>query len=313
MDYDFNQKYRTEEWYEVVKDKPLTTPFCIPSYNRPDAPVFKSKLGADLRPEYAFVFIRNTKEQYDLYKKHQKMVTLIPLPDHVRELGMTRESILQWVQRHGYKNLFMVDDRAQNLSTLTPALTRNGKLVMKPAEWSTPLITLKIWEYIHDQLYPSTVSYAIFHENSWYPDNINAVPQMSGFTEAYCLDVRDCKEYDIHYVDTSVYGMEDFNIIYHIMKAGLPHYSFTDIAYKEVIPQKMSQTTGSGAIANGALTREERILQSLERFMTKSVGVEWNKDTPGFRYKRDKEGKVLDIRFEWKKYWYPYYLEHRVK
>ena len=97
------------------------------------------------------------------------------------------------------------------------------------------------------------------------------------------------------------------------MKAGLPHYSFTDIAYKEVIPQAMNQNTGSGAVEGGRMTREERILQSLKRFMEKSVGVEWNVDVPGFRYKRDKDGNVLDIRFKWLKYWYPYYLQHKVK
>ena len=313
--WDFSKPYRTEIWYNEVKDTPLNTPLCIPSYNRPNAPVFNSKICKSLEKDNLFVFIRDTKEQYDLYKNLENLCTLVPLPAYVKELGLTREAILQWGIAHKYNNLAMVDDRAKNLSTLVPALTRNGKLCLKPAPWSTPLITLKIWEKMQE-IYNTTVSYGVFQENSWYPDNIDIQPTVSGFTEAVCVNLNDCKQFDLHYKSVYEYGIEDYRFIWQTLVKGLPAFQFTDIAYKEIPPEKMVQNTGSGAANidkySTVVSRKERIEKILEIFVEKSLGKKWGDKLDGFRYTTLKDGQE-ELKFVWNRYWKPYYEQHKVK
>ena len=315
MNWDFTRPYRTEEWYNEVKDTDLGMPLCIPSYNRPDAPIFKSIIPKSVGKNNIYVFIRNTEEQFQKYKDVSDMVTLVGLPDWVHDVGMTREAILQWGIQHNFHNLVMVDDRALKLSTMVPSLTRNNKLVLKPAKWSTPLITLKIWEHMQN-LYQPSLSYAVFHENSWYPKNIDKQPYISGFTEAICVNLDDCQKYDLHYKNLWEYGMDDFRFLWQALTKGLPAYQFTDIAYKEIPPEKMSQSTGSGADCSQKhttqMSRKERIEKCLQIFVEKSLGKTWGEPLDGFKYTTLKDGQK-ELRFLWYKYWQPYYEQHKLK
>ena len=313
--WDFSRPYRTELWYEHVKDKPLGMPLCIPSYNRPNAPIFSSSIVRSLGKDNLFVFIRNTTEQREKYAPLDRLVTLVPLPDWVTELGTTREAIIQWGMANGYHNLVMVEDRAKNLAVLIPALTRNNKLTLKIAAWSTPLVALKIWEYMQ-QIYNTTLSYATFHENSWYPENIDKSPMVSGFTEAICVNLDDCKQYDLHYKSTWEYGVEDSRFLWITLTKGLPAFQFTDIVYKEIPPEKMAQNTGSGLACTDIhaiqMARKDRIEKLLDLFVENTLGKRWGDPLDGFRYTTLKDGQK-ELRFVWKKYWQPYYEQHKVK
>lgn len=313
--WDFSQVYRTEEWYHQVNDTKLEMPLCIPSYNRPNAPIFNSPIIQSVGKDNIFVFIRNDSEQQEKYKTVADKVTLVPLPDWVTEIGTTREAIVQWGITQGYHNLVMVDDRAKNLLVLIPALTRNNKLTLKVAPWSTPLVTLKIWNYLH-QLYNSTLSYAVFHENSWYPENINKSPSLSGYTEAICINLDDFQQFDIHYKCTYEYGIEDIRILWLVLTKGLPVHQFTDIAYKEIPPEKMSQTTGSGFSYQqnhtSIISRKDRIEKLMKIFVTKTLKHKWGEPLDGFRYTTLKDGQQ-QLNFNWKKYWHPYYEQHKCK
>lgn len=303
--WDFSQPYRTEVWYNEVKDTPLSMPLCIPSYNRPDAPVFSSPIIQSLGKDNIFVFIRNDPEQQEKYALVADKVTLVTLPDWVTEIGTTREAIVQWGISQGYRNLVMVDDRAKNLFVLIPALTRNNKLTLKVAPWSTPLTTLKIWEYLQ-QLYNATISYAVFHENSWYPENIDKTPSLSGYTEAICINLKDFQKFDIHYKCTYEWGIEDIRILWLVMTKRLPVFQFTDIAYKEIPPEKMPQNTGSGFSYKqnhtSFISRKERMEKLMEVFVTKTLERKWGEPLDGFRYTTLKDGQ-RQLNFEWKKYW----------
>lgn len=313
--WDFSQPYRTESWYTEVRDQPLGMPLCVPSYNRPNAPIFSSPIVTSVGKDNVMVFIRNTPEQQDKYSVVADKVTLVTLPDWVTEIGTTREAILQWGMSEGYHNLVMVDDRAKNLATVVPALTRNNKLVLKVAPWSTPLITLKIWEHMQ-ALYNTTLSYATFHENSWYPENINKVPSISGFTEAICVNLDDCRRYDLHYEYTWKYGIDDVRFLWLALTKGLPAYQFTDLVYKEIPPEKMAQDTGSGLAhidwRSTQLPRKDRMEKLLDLFVENTLGCKWGDPLPGFRYTTLKDGQK-ELRFIWKRYWQPYYEQHKVK
>ena len=313
--WDFSQPYRTELWYTEVKDQPLRMPLCIPSYNRPNALVFSSPIVTSVGKDNVMVFIRNTPEQQSKYSVVADKVTLVTLPDWVTELGTTREAILQWGLSKGYHNLVMIEDRARNLATVVPALTRNNKLVLKVAPWSTPLITLKIWEHMQT-LYNTTLSYATFHENSWYPENINKAPSVAGFTEAICVNLDDCRHYDLHYASTWEYGMEDARFLWLALTKGLPAYQFTDIVYKEIPPEKMAQNTGSGLACTDLhsiqLPRKDRMEKLWDLFVENTLGYKWGDPIPGFRYTTLKDGQK-ELRFIWKRYWQLYYEQHKVK
>ena len=312
--WDFSQPYRTELWYKEVKDKLLRMPLCVPSYNRPNAPIFTSNLYKSLGKDNLFIFIRDTKEQYDLYKGLESNCTLVPLPKDVKEIGLTRESILQWGISNKYENLVMVDDRAKNLVTLVPGLTKNNKLCLKPVSWSTPLITLKIWEYIH-KLYNTTISYAVFQPVSWYPNRINSKFILGGFTEAICINLNDCKKYDLHYKNVWEYGVEDTRFLWLCLKQGLSALQFTDLAYKEIPPEYMNQTTGSGATSKDfiqkSMTRKDRIEYLLKLFVEKSLGGVWKQPIEGFKYHTLKDGQI-QVTFNWKE-WTKYYEEHKIR
>ena len=304
MEYDFSQPYRTELWLKEIQNHQLKSPICIPSYHRPNAPVFskKSKL-------------RNTPEELNAYSYLKDHVTLIHLPDDVEEIGMTRNFIVTWAQDHGYENIFMFDDRILDFKTLAPRLTRNNKLIMGELKTSDTLSTLKLWEYLQN-LYPTTSSGVVSKGLCWNPKHINRefTVNKPGCAWEYCLiNVQDLKKYDLNYQDVRQVGAEDCYIMFQILKTGLPSRIFTDIAYTEIYPEQThKQNPNSGGHNIQGITREERLIMLQKTFIENVVGCKWNDKIPELTFLRYKDGSS-GFYFNFARYWAKYYENRKVK
>ena len=320
MEWDFTQPYRTETLLTELKGAKLQTPVCILSYKRADAPIFSQRGLLQNTPELGkdnvFVFIRDTTDQYMEYKRIKNFATLVPLPKYVEEAGLTREAILQWCIQNHYKNVFMFDDRLLNLNVLAPGLTCNSKLILGKSKESTNYNALLLWEHFH-KLYPTTVSGITSWGTCWYPKNINRPFAVNNPGSCWCymnIDLEDCVKYDLHFYDTREKGIDDSTFLYFAMVKGLPSRVFTDIAYKEVLPEvlhKKQSGSGSNAVCSG-MTRDERLLQMAQTFWKNVLNTDWPDDPPGFYvYKNKTEG--ARFRFNFAKYWAPYYEQHKVK
>lgn len=320
MEWNFSQPYRTETWLKELEGRELKTPICIPSYKRPDAPILSKKGFIRNTPELTrdkvFVFIRDTEEEYQSYKWAEEFVTLVPLPNHVKEIGLTREAILQWGIKHNYHNLFMFDDRLLSLKVLAPYLTRNNKLVMGKYSGSTNYKALLLWEYFH-KIFTTTVSGVNNWNICWCPKNINRQFMVNnpGSSWTYMnLDLDDCKKYDLHFYDTREKGIEDVAFMYNTMIKGLPSRLFTDISFTDISPETLHEKTitSGGNASYPKLNRFERLAVMIKKFWENTLNTKWPNTPTGFYvYKNDLE--KMRFRFEWTKYWSKYYEEHKVK
>lgn len=308
--------YRTEQWYRELKGKKLETPLFIPSYRRPDAPIFtKSKLKDIMLPDWTFVFIRDTKEEYQAYRHLQHMVTLVPLPKTVCDLNTTRENMIYYGAKQNYTNVFMFDDRVLDIKTLSPRITRNGKEVLGVAPFSTLYGSLLLWELLQNY-FPTTASIPAASGHSWYPENINrefTVNRPGGCWVCFCLNVQDIQKYDIHLGTADTVGVEDAYLLYQIMKAGLPSRMFTDLEFREVYPEILAASSNrTGSNANTSLSRKERIRQGKITFCRNVLGIEVGQKNPEVSF-RPSETEGFNIQFNFTRYWSKYYEQHKVK
>ena len=318
VDYDFSKPYRTVKWLEEVKNRELKIPLCIPSYKRPHAPIFskRSKIFPYFDPRWVYVFIR--KEDYEDYKFLEGRVTLMILPETIKELGMTRDYIMQWAYDTGYENIFMFDDRFLSVFPLAPRLTKNGKLILAVMPNSDPYETLKMWEYLHTKVYyPTTISNVMIRGREWYPVNINKEIKPNGGGGAfmyYCINVRDCLDNDVRFKNVYEWGLDDVSMTYRTLLKGLPVRQFTDMAYLEVhgdlVHAKSPSPSGSNATMLGH-DRESRLQAVGKLFCEKILGGA-NKyngiKVPGLRFVDDYWTVP-----EYSRYWVKYYQEHGIK
>ena len=304
--------YRSEQWCNELQGKVLHTPLCILSYKRPNAPIFgkKSKLMECMSPQWSHVFLR--KEDYGAYEYLKDKVSLEILPEWVCEAGTTREAILQWAIQNQHENIFMFDDRVYDICTLAPKYTKNGKQIMGVMDDSNPYTSLLVWEYLQ-QTYPTTISMPSIAGYNWYTENINRdfkVNNPGGGYVCFQVNVQDCQKYNIHYGNTTIYGIDDTYFLYQILKAGLPSRIFTDLEFKEVYPEQITGISGSNATTN--LPRKERLIHMKTIFCEKVLGIKPFQKNAEFSFrKNNREGFLMT--FNYAKYWSKYYEEHKVK
>lgn len=318
---DVSQMYRTEIWLQELEGKSLQTPIAIPSYKRPNAPIF-SKRGflqhtPELTKDDVFVFIRDTAEQYQAYKTIENSVTLVPLPKYVEEIGLTREYILQWGIQHNYQNIFMFDDRLLTLKVLAPHVTCNNNLILAKCSESTNYKALLLWEHFH-KIFPTTVSGVAPWGSCWLPVNINrefAVNNPGASWVYMNINLNDCKQYDLHFYHIQDKGNEDTTFLYFVMSKGLPSRVFSDIAYKEIFPDRVhnQSISGGGAGIYSNLTRKERFLLGTQIFWKNVLNLEFPTKHPGFRILKTERSDGTTFRFNFKRYWAPYYEQHKVR
>lgn len=308
--------YRTEQWYQELRDKKLETPLFIPSYKRPDAPIFtKGKLKNIMLPDWAFVFIRDDKEEYQAYRHLQHMVTLVPLPKSVCDINTTKESMVQFGLTQNFTNIFVFDDRVFDIRTLAPRLTKNRKNILGVAPFSTPYKSLLLWEFLQNY-FPTTVSIPAAAGYSWYPENINrefTVNRPGGSWVCYCLNIQDVQKYNIHMGTWNTVGVEDAYLLYQVMKAGLPSRVFTDLEFKEVYPEQLAVLSKrTGGNATSSLSRIDRIRQGKTTFCHNVLGIEVGQKNPEVSFRVSKS-EGFSIHFNFARYWSKYYEQHKVK
>ena len=286
----------------------LNTPVCILSYNRPDAPIFKSRLFDELFKDEIFVFIRNTEQAFEQYKDVGKHATLVPLPDWVMDVGQTRQAINDWAYNNCYEYIFVIDDRITKINFLVSSTSRTGKQSLVASKESSFRTSLLIWEQILVE-HPFTVSCPAHAGFSYYPENINVefIPNNGNVAACIAINIDDIFDYDIKYRSMKIVGHDDADFTYSVLKAGLPICKITDLEYDEVSSGKI---TSGGTRDNQTVDRYTICQQRNKLFWENSLGLQWGEKSNEVYLRKSGDG--IYPYFNWK-YWKQYYKEHGVK
>jgi hypothetical protein len=293
--------YRTEKIYNNVKDKELNFAICVPSYDRPNNAFIKwIKSGkTDIPKERLFMFIRNTKEQKQLYKPLREFVNIVLISPDTRDLGDTRQQIVEWAYEKKYDLIFMIDDRINGIWWLSP-IERNGKEYFDVDKRSTPYTAFKIWatEHMKKGMVATSITNKGFH---WMPDRIGKpIEPLNGSGLSCCIALSPIKmiEAGVNYQAIEDVGVEDVYILYALLTHKLPFCNLVDIAYNQVASGK-----GGDASVYPNMTRVERLLKVKKLFWEKTLGLEWGQPHPGFKVVQTKnEPDIIRVNYKfWRK------------
>lgn len=287
-----NETYRSIRVVKHFDGKPLEFPICVPTYGRPDNAMVKV-WRADKRLPVIF-FIR--KEQKELYRPLKNEGAKIVLLTHSYCAGSTRREICEWGRNHGYKHIFMFDDRVTRVSMLAPKISRTGRLSLGTvSEYRSTYHGMLLWEYLIKK-YDPIISGGAHSGFTFDPGNIGLAPKFFGVDcqIAIHLNLEMLAEHGIAYRDTKDCGSDDAAINFDCLSRGLPYMVFSDLEY-DCIPSGDGNTGGQAATEGN--TRAERFTEYCNRFMKNVCG----ENHPGVWIRKDKTG-VPYIRFKWR-YW----------
>ena len=314
--------YRTEEWVSKLKSNKLRTPVTVPSYHRPNAPIFTSKIAKALTKDEFFVCIRNDPSEIANYKwlEEQSIATLVLL-ENVHDLGETKGAIVAEFYKRGYKNIFMFDDTVTNLIINAPHVSKGGKTYFGNAKWSDTYSALLLWEYLHNEYIGPEESeedkgavYSSVGQHKgydWEPSLINASMCVNNKLTGnmFCIDIQTVVENNINYQSVYSAGVEDINFPYTLLKAGLIIRAFTDLSYCMTNTQKQVLEGGD----NNASPRAQRLEHIRKIFVENTLHRNWGdslKDLGLKYYKTKHEG--IAVVLDWK-YWRDYYKNHKTE
>ena len=302
--WDFSHPYRTELWYNEVKDLTLTTPIFIASMNRPNAPIFSVLPPKNKATTY--LFIRNTKEQKEMYTQYSDILTIVCLPDWISDLGETREYMLQYAKTNKFKNIFLFDDRIKSVKFLYPKKSKTGNVSLVAFPKQTLLSGLLVWEKILE-LYPFSLSAPAHSGFSHYPQNINAPYTVNnGIIAAIInINIEDISNCDIHYRRLRDCGGEDFAFLIDVMKAGLPTCKISDLEYNEIPSDKIN-----GGTHTNNISRTTDMEKRLKILYTSYLNIPYPSSHP-YVYIRKIRGIPYPY-IRWK-YWKEFYAQNKTK
>ena len=294
--------YRTERWYNEVKNHSLSTPIFIMSMNRSAAPLFSALNSAEKADVH--LFIRSDPHQQNLYSQYVNQYNVVTLPDWISDAGETREFMLQYAKNHAFRNIFVLDDRVKSIRFLVPKQSKTGKMSLTAFPSQTIVDGLKVWEKILE-IYPFTLSAPSHAGFSYYPENIDApyVVNNGIIAAAININVEDVFKYNIHYQRLRDCGGDDFIFLLDVMKAGLPTCKITDIEYDEIPSDKINGGTHTNI--SRAADMEKR-LEKLYAYLQTSYP-----SPHPYVYIRKTRGVPYPY-IRWK-YWQNYYSQHMVK
>ena len=298
--------YRTEVWMSKLESHNLKTPICIPSYNRPNAPIF-DKL-SDFSKDDVFVFIRNNPEQKNLYKYLSDFFTLVYLPDYVEEVGTTRQAILEWAIKRDYENIFVLGDRITKVNVLSPKTSKSGKQSLVSSPNSNFRMAMIVWEFILKNC-PFTMSCPSHSGFSYFSKNIGVDYEINNGNISSCIsiNVKDFQKHNIKYESVKTCGFEDATVLYRVLKAGLPVCKITDLEYDEVKSEKIFV---GGNRDSSDKDRMDFCEKRNKLFWENILNVPYGDIAEGV-YLR-KSGQGVYPYFKWD-YWKEYFLEHSAK
>lgn len=291
--------YRSQRLYKEVKNEDFPIyPICIPSYNRPNANIFKA---LDTYPELPFIiFIRNTKEQKSLYKTYRNKCKIVLL-DNVDNIGATRAAIIDWCIENRIPRIFMMDDDIDELDFLYPHETRNGKLCMRAARQNMGRaykgvnpFTLRMWmRMIQSCRKDLTISTPAYRPDSWQLKNKDAdiIYNQGACIQCVYINVKNLAKKKLNYRDTEECGNEDYAFQFDVMSAGLTTCVFHDLMYG---CPAVGSVEGGNEDACKIKDIKERYTHFIECFIENvSQG-----EHPGIKIKQSKSG-IPSIKFNW--------------
>lgn len=300
--------YRTQTLYKQIKTATFPIyPICVPTYNRESPLILKS---LDTYPDLPIIlFIRNTKEQKQLYAKWRKRCKIVLLED-VDNIGATRTAIVKWCIENKIPRIFMMDDDIDELDFLYPHETRNGTLCMRASRQNMGRdykginpFTLRMWmtniESCRDDL---TLASPAYRPDSWHMKNKDAEIKYNNGACIQCvyLNIRNLYKAHINYRDTENCGNEDYALQFDIMSKGLTTAVFHDYMYG-------CPAVGSLEGGNEDACKIKDIKQRYEHFIDLFVKNVSKGEHEGVKISKSRKSEIPSIKFNWK-YW-----EHKFK
>lgn len=315
--------YRTEKWLKALNGKQLTFPVCVPSYNRPDAPIFQSRIPKEVGKSNFFVCIRNDPEQIKQYQYlEDNDIANIVLLEGCSNLGNTRKAIICELYNRGYDNIFMLDDTITRLFVNKPRLTKTGKTYFGNAVEFNNYQAFLLWEFLHNNYREENEAESErgavlsgpgqYKGYDWEPGLINAPMEAYNrvsYHNAICISTKTLIEHDCNYESISEVGAEDLYISYRLFNLGAIVRSFTDLSMEQANTQKTQLSGGDNA--NSLQSRAERLDYVRKLFVENTLHRKWLDDISdlGMRYRKTKyEG--TGINFD-KRYWKNRYEQMR--
>ena len=296
------EKYRAQYLYEyavnsISDDKVF--PVFVPSYSRPNAAILTEHRRVD---NSLPIILCVRKEQLDMYKEWWSVVNILPLID-VKDIAETRQAILE-EGRKWYENIYMFDDKLNELEYLIPSYTSGGRPAMRSSHLTTEfrprkIDVLKMWqsELLFRKDAKIALSSVLYRPDSWHVKNANSdyVYNSGDCIRAIHLNTKMLCENSIGYLPMSVAGVEDYALQFQVMEKGLNTLVIKDLMYG------MSGTAGTPggclqSAADSGVTIEERwriLTENAKRFYGQH---------PGIRYTKTQRTKLDTIKFNWK-YW----------
>ena len=287
-------------------------PICVPSYNRPDA-VLLNELSKNPKLP-VILFIR--REQELMYKKWEKYFKIVLL-DNVKDIGETRNRIVQYAIKNNHDIIFMFDDDIYKLNYLVEGYTKKGnkKLMMKSIpeeECQIGKEAMQLWTKYIEMCENLALSGIIYRPFSWMWSNKKLKWEynkpVAGLMQVISVNVKLLAENNISYKSNDIVFNEDKQIVFDCLVNGLNIIQFKEFTYS--VKDRLSCT--GGCLDNlynidQESSKQEKIekIQSinnegLELFMKNVI-----RDHPGVTMKKDKKGNNrISFHWEnWKKPW----------
>lgn len=217
---------------KIIPDSKLF-PVCVPSYQRPDAPILY-ELKKDPRIP-VILFVRKTeKERYAKWKKYFKIVYL----SGVSNIGETRRAIVKYLYKNGVSGCFMMDDDIPKFGYLVKGYTKTGnkKLMLQnyPSEaCQISRDALKLWQYYISLCKDVALSGVVYRPFSWMWGNTKK-PWMYNdgvIAQIFFVNVKLLTKSGINYRSNTECFNEDTCIQFEVMKAGLNTIHFKEFTY----------------------------------------------------------------------------------
>ena len=296
------EKYRAQYLYEYavesIKDDQVF-PVFVPSYSRPTATILTEHLRVD---NTLPIVLCVREEQLDMYKQWWSVFPILPLRG-VHDVSETRQAVLEEAGKW-YDNIYMFDDKLNELEYLIPSYTSGGKPAMRSSHLTTgfrprKIDVLKMWqsELLFRKDDKIALSSAQYRPDSWHMKNADAAYSYNSgdCIRAIHINTKLLSANNIRYLPLSVAGTEDYALQFQVMEKGLNTIVIKDLMYG------MSGTaaTPGGCLqsaADSGVTIEERW-----KTLTENAKAFYG-DHPGIRYTKTKRTELDTIKFNWK-YW----------
>lgn len=297
--------YRTEKIFLNRPDNFCPYPICVPSYNRPNNGFAKWAMSNkfDIDKSNVFMFIRDTPEQWKLYKPLKDYVTLVGISPDTKDVGETRQQIVEWGYKNGHDLIFMVDDRVNGVWWLN-TVERGGRTFLDIDKQSTPATAFYIWgkEHIKKGMVATSISSKGFH---WMENRVNKpitpLNGGSGLFSCIALSPKPIIEHNANYKSIMETGVEDVYITYALLTNKLPICNLSDICFS-LCPYV---DVGGNSSTFSNMERNDRHLKVKKLFWEKTLGLEWGEKHPGFTVVQTKnEPDIIRVNY---RYWRKYY------